>query len=84
MEAKIDTFFESLKEEISNAKKLNNVQVTIDLLFKLSELTKITNIISKAEKIEQTKKKVRQPIEDFLNTVNGYIQSNNNRNITAY
>ena len=46
-------------------------------MFKLSELTKITNIISKAEKIEQTKKKVRQPIEDFLNTVNGYIQSNN-------
>lgn len=77
MEAKIDTFFESLKEEISNVKKINNVQVTIDLLVKLSELTKITNIISKAEKIEQTKKKVRQPIEDFLNTVNSYIQSNN-------
>lgn len=77
MEAKINTFFESLKEEISNVKKLNNGQVTIDLLFKLSELTKITNIISKAEKIEQTKKKVRQPIEDFLSTVNSYIQSNN-------
>ena len=77
MKAKIDTFFESLKEEISNAKRLNDVHVTIDLLVKLSELTKITNIISKAERIEQSKKKVRQPIEDFLNTVNSYIQSNN-------
>lgn len=76
-ETKIDTFFKSLKEEISDAKKINDVRLTVDLLFKLSELTKITNIISKAEKIEQSKKKVRQPIEDFLNTVNSYIQSNN-------
>ena len=76
-EEKINAFFKSLKEDIINAKQADNVQVTIDLLFKLSEVTKITNIISKAEKIEQSKKKVRQPIENFLSTVNGYIQSNN-------
>ena len=52
--------------------------LTIELLFKLSELTKITNIIKKAENTEQSKKKAKQPIENFLNTVNSFICNNDN------
>lgn len=78
-EAKINLFFDSLIEEIQTAQSpLNDVNTEdfMALMFKLSELTKITNVIYKAEKTEQSKKRVRQPIEDFLNTVNGFIQSN--------
>lgn len=75
-EIKINSFFKSLSEDIFQAK---NDSVSMELLFKLSELTKITNIISKAEKTEQSKKKAKQPIEDFVNTVNMFIYNNTSK-----
>ncbi len=75
-ERKIALFFDSLIKDIAVAQK-NLEDLSLELLFKLSELTKINNIISKAEKAEQEKKKAKQPLEDFLNTVNSFIQGNN-------
>ena len=74
-DAKINAFFDTLEESMITAKK--GGEQALSVLFQLSELTKINNIITKAERTEQAKNKVRQPIEDFLNTVNGFIQSNN-------
>ncbi len=76
-DTKINAFFDTLEESMITAKKGGEQALTVGLLFQLSELTKINNIITKAERAEQAKNKVRQPIEDFLNTVNGFIQSNN-------
>ena len=75
-EIKINSFFESLSADIKEAKLTSGKGITIELLFKLSEFTKITNIIKKAEKTESAKKKTKQPIEDFINTVNEFICSN--------
>lgn len=70
-ERKITVFFDSLLNDISE----NQNGFTIEILFKLSELIKITNVIEKAGTIEQTKIKVSQPISNFLKTVNKFINS---------
>lgn len=78
-ETKINSFFKSLGDDIRRVKGLPTEGVPVELVFKLSELTKITNIISKAEKTEQRKKRFKQPIEMFINTVNLFISSNERR-----
>lgn len=70
-ERKITEFFDSLLNDISK----NQNSFTIEILFKLSELIKITNVIEKAGTIEQTKIKVSQPISNFLKTVNKFINA---------
>lgn len=74
-ETKINSFFKSLRKDIQEAKRPSGNAVSLELLFKVSELTKITNIISKAEKTEQSRKKTKQPIEMFVNTVNTFISN---------
>ena len=76
-EMKINSFFDSLINDIDNSKNDSN-GIAVELFFKLSELSKITNIIVKAEATESSKKKAQQPIENFINTVNGFISSNSN------
>ena len=71
---KVNAFFDSLQNDISLRKKNNN-QVNMQFLFKLSEVSKITSIIDKAEKTEEAKKEARRPIETFLNTVNKFISN---------
>lgn len=78
-EAKINLFFNSLSNDILKSKGLPNGGVPAELLFKLSELTKITNIITNAEKTEQKRKRTKQPIEMFVSTVNLFIFSNARR-----
>lgn len=76
-EVKINAFFNSLTTDIDRAKKQNDVKIA--LLLKLSELTKISNIITKAEDTELNKKKHKQPIDDFVKTVNSFISGNVNK-----
>lgn len=71
---KVNAFFDSLQNDIS-ARKKNDNQVNIEFLFKLSEISRITNIIGKAEKTEEEKKEARRPIETFLDTVNKFISN---------
>lgn len=71
---KVNAFFDSLQNDISFKKKYNN-GISMQFLFKLSEVNRITNIIDKAEKAEEAKKEARRPIETFLNTVNKFISN---------
>ena len=74
---KITIFFESLLNDINNSKNENGLN--IEILFKLSELIKFNSVIEKAEKLEQSKIKVNQPLTNFLNAVNKFIKGKNNK-----
>lgn len=70
-EKKITDFFESLLNDVKKSE--SEASFSIEILFKLSELIKITNVIEKAEKIEQSKINVLQPLSNFLTAVNKFI-----------
>lgn len=74
---KIDDFFASLLSDIAASKGKEGL--TIDILFKVSELTKIKNIVKEAEKIDKTKERVNQPITKFKETVNKFINTKSNK-----
>lgn len=74
--SKVNSFFDSLQKDINNSKNNKN-KVNIEFFFKLSEVSKITNIIDKAEAAENAKKEARRPIETFLSTVNSFIATSN-------
>lgn len=74
--SKVNSFFDSLQRDI-NANKNNKNNVNIEFFFKLSEVSKITNIIDKAEAAENAKKEARRPIDTFLSTVNSFIATSN-------
>lgn len=77
LEGKINEFFDSLEREIDEYRIDSKKGIGLELLFKLSELTKIKKIIYDAESFEITKKSIKQPIDDFLNTVNSFICNGN-------
>lgn len=74
---KITIFFESLLNDKKKSKNENGLN--IEILFKLSELIKINSVIEKAERLEQSKSKVTQPLSNFLNAVNKFIKGKNNK-----
>ncbi len=74
---KITIFFESLLNDIKKSKNENGLN--IEILFKLSELIKINSVIEKAERLEQSKSKVTQPLSNFLNAVNKFIKGKKNK-----
>ena len=74
---KITIFFESLLNDIKKSKNKNGLN--IEILFKLSELIKINSVIEKAERLEQSKSKVTQPLSNFINAVNKFIKGKNNK-----
>ena len=71
-EIRINTFFDSLIIDIDLAKR-NIKDVSLTILFKVSEIIKMTRIIKKAEKTERTKNEIKEPIVNFLKTVNDFI-----------
>ncbi len=72
-EEKITEFFDSLLIDIDNKKRGSDW--SIEILFKLSELIKITNIIAKAEDVEKSKDKTLEPLSNFLYSVNKFINT---------
>ena len=58
----------------ASGRKLN-----IDILFKVSELIKIKNIVKSAEEIDRTKERVNQPISKFISAVNKFINTESNK-----
>lgn len=74
---KINDFFDSLLPNIEASKEKG--VLNSDILFKISELIKIKNIVEKAEKIDQTRERVNQPISKFKSTVNKFINTKSNR-----
>lgn len=76
-ENKINEFFESLLSDIKASEGKDGLN--IDILFKVSELIKIKNIVKKAENIDKTKEVVNQPISKFISTVNKFINTESNK-----
>lgn len=76
-ENKINEFFESLLSDIKASEGKDGLK--IDILFKVSELIKIKNIVKKAEKIDKTKVIVNQPISKFISTINKFINTESNK-----
>ena len=72
-EEKITEFFNSLLSDMDNQK--NGSDWSIEILFKLSELIKITNIIVKAEEVEKSKDRTLEPLSNFLSAVNKFINT---------
>ena len=72
-EEKITEFFNSLLSDMDNQKNGNDW--SIEILFKLSELIKITNIIAKAEEVEKSKDRTLEPLSNFLSAVNKFINT---------
>ena len=70
-EKKITDFFESLLNDVKESESENGF--SIEILFKLSELIKITKVIEKAERIEQSKIRISQPVSNFISAVNKFI-----------
>ncbi|MCQ2462398.1 MAG: ATP-binding protein [Clostridia bacterium] len=77
LESKINEFFDSLERKFDEYRIDGENRIDTELLFKLSELTKIEKIINNAEDFEAKKKSIKQPIDDFLNTVNSFIGNEN-------
>lgn len=78
---KVNLFFDSLFDYAEQAKKEDSPSFDLASLFKISEILKIKKVIEKAEKIENSKKRAMKPVEDFLNTVNRFIDTPNNNKI---
>ncbi len=76
-ENKINEFFESLLSDIKASEGKDGLNT--DILFKVSELIKIKNIVKKAENIDKTKEVVNQPISKFISTVNKFINTESNK-----
>jgi predicted ATPase len=76
-EKKIQEFFDDLYKYIADY-RLGNEETLIDLTLKLSELKKITDIISKAEENDRLKSKVTAPITNFTKTINLFFRGNFN------
>ncbi len=81
-DGKINAFFDELIKELNKYKnEKSKSDILISLLFKLSELGKITSIIKKVESAEQEKQKANQLIESFISTVNKFVSNNNSKKI---
>lgn len=70
-EQSINTFFEALIDSMTNQKN----EITIQVLLNLNEVQRISKIVSLAEVTEQQKKNLRRPIENFVETINDFINS---------
>lgn len=65
-------FFNNLVDSMNKAK---NEDVVLPSLFKFNEIIRLKKLISLAERTEQKKSNVRKPIENFLSTMNEFINN---------
>lgn len=66
-------FFDTLIEDFKEKKKQNSPDISIELLLKYQEISKIKELISLAEESEAQKANIRRPIELFQETINDFI-----------
>lgn len=76
-EASYIRFFDDFIEDFSNylqETSTNSVRgISVELLMKYQEVTKMKEIVSIAERIEKKKSKVREPMDIFIKTMNDFI-----------
>lgn len=74
-EEKYNKFFSEFIKEFITFQKSEGKNLSIDLVTKFQEISKIKDLIDIAEKMEQRKTTARKPIEIFLKTMNEFIQN---------
>lgn len=73
-EENYNRFFTHFIEEFSQAKQPEGeIPLSLNLLIKFQETSRIKKTIEIAEKMEQRKAAIKKPIETFLNTMNSFI-----------
>lgn len=77
----VDKFFDSFKkglEALSKTPKPSE-SLTVDLVFKFKDLAKINKVINVVKQREQSITDVKLPITKYLDIVNNYISTNQNK-----
>lgn len=74
-EEKYNKFFAEFIDDFLKYQESDDKSISIELVTKFQEVTKIKNLVSIAEKMEQRKALARKPIELFINTMNGFIEN---------
>lgn len=73
-EENYNNFFNNFILEFSKfTNDIEEVSISLELIFKFQEISRIQKTIDIAEKMEQRKAKVRKPMETFLSTMNNFI-----------
>jgi hypothetical protein len=73
-EENYNKFFENFIEEFADyTNRKNKEGISLELIFKFQEISRIQKTIEMAEKMEQRKAAVMKPMETFLNTMNSFI-----------
>ncbi len=71
----MNEFFDNFIKDLYLYKYSNEVPVDLNLLSQYQEIIKIKKIINIAKESEKQKADARRPIETFLTTINGFIES---------
>lgn len=74
-ENSMNEFFDNFIKDLYLYKYSNEVPVDLSLLSQYQEIIKIKKIINIAKESEKQKANARSPIETFLTTINGFIES---------
>lgn len=74
-ENSMNEFFDNFIKDLYLYKYSNEVPVDLSLLSQYQEIIKIKKIINIAKESEKQKSDARSPIETFLTTINGFIES---------
>ena len=77
-EENYNKFFYDFIEEFSHVVN-TETGISLNLLFKFQEISRIQKTIDIAEKMEQRKATVKKPIETFLNTMNSFINKDDDK-----
>lgn len=68
-------FFDDFIKDFKETKRKGSPSVSIELLLKYQEISKIKELVSLAEALERRKSEIRHPIEVFLDTMNDFIRN---------
>ncbi|MCM1059627.1 MAG: AAA family ATPase [Eubacterium sp.] len=69
-------FIKDFSSHMKKKKEMTQIGTPIELVFKFQEISRIKKTIDIANKIEQQKASVTKPMETFINTMNSFIQNN--------
>lgn len=75
-EKKYNSFFTKFINDFSIYKENGNLPLPIELFMRFQEILRIQKTIDIAERMEQEKASIMQPMETFLNTMNSFIGHN--------
>ncbi len=79
---KFETSFQEIITVVNNLEmKSSFIEGKSNILMHIKDILKIQKIVKHAEKLETRKAKIKKPIEMFLETINGFINSSGEKKI---